>query len=149
MQEQLQEDPVPTPIQDLLTVFKKDLSTISFPDVNKEILDSLATDVRTRAKELEQILASAVVAREALETSHNELLQKASRGLAYAKVFAENDDHIMEKLTKINLGKSVRIQRKTSGEKTADEENIPEKKSRAKKVIEPKPEDAATVSPDV
>jgi hypothetical protein len=121
MSDEFNEDPISPSIQELLTVFKNDLAKVAFPDVSLETLESLAQKVRTGAKELEEALKRAETIRESLEAGQNDLMAKAMRGLAYAKVFAEGNDALLEKLGKINLGKTSRAPKKTSSEKSKSE----------------------------
>jgi hypothetical protein len=126
MSDELFEDPISPAIQELLTVFKKDLASVVFPDVSQETLESLTQKVRSGAKELQDALKRAETARESLESGQNELLAKALRGLAYAKVFAEGNDALLEKLSKINLGKTNRSPKKSAPEKPKTEKPQPE-----------------------
>jgi hypothetical protein len=121
MSEELLEDPVPPSVLELLTIYKTDLAKVSFPDVSLETLESLTQKVRKGAKDLQEALKAADAAREALESGQNELITKAARGLAYAKVFAEGNDDLIEKLSKISLGKTLRTPKKTSQEKSKSE----------------------------
>lgn len=143
MQPEIIENPVAQPILELLSVYDESLPTVSFPDVSSDILKSLAADVTTKAQELADALAIAEEARVVLDASQNELLLRSTRALAYAKIFAEHDDAMSEKLAAISLGKSVRIQKK--GEKTRsvmadgdenDDGKKEVKKSRVRKLTE-------------
>jgi len=126
MNDELFEDPVSPSVQELLIVFKNDLSAIVFPDVSLDTLETLTQKVRLSAKELQDALKRAQTAREALEAGQNELLAKAMRGLAYAKVFAEGNNELLEKLNKITIGKAGRSPKKTVLEKPKAEKPHPE-----------------------
>jgi hypothetical protein len=117
MSEELFENPISPSVQDLITLFKKDLAAVVFPDVSLETLESLTEKVKSSAKELQDALSRAESARESLEAGQNELLAKAVRGLAYAKVFAEGNDELLGKICKINLGKAARSPKKNASEK--------------------------------
>lgn len=148
MKEEIIENPIPSPIQDLISLFKKDLASVAFPDVSQAILEDLATNVEAKAAELAKTQAQAQAIAEELETTQNELLSKAIRGLAYAKVYAEDREELLEKLGQINLGKSGRAVRKNTekpkGEpSTEDAEKSGEKKTKAsKKATEQKIEES-------
>lgn len=138
MSDELFEDPISPSVQDLVTIFKNDLASVTFPDVSLETLESLATKVRSASKELGAALKQADAAREALEAGQSELQAKAVRGLAYAKVFAEGNDALLEKLSEITLGKAGRSPKKNVAEKpkvekvnevTPDSQKAEEKKS--------------------
>jgi hypothetical protein len=117
------DDPISTPIKEMLTIFQRDLSSVTFPDVSQSILENLIEDVRKNAVELETANAQVIAAREALEASQNDLLQKCLRGIAYAKVYAEDKEELLETISKINLGKPQRLQKK------ADKDEKTEKKA--------------------
>jgi hypothetical protein len=123
MSEELFENPISPSVQDLITLFKKDLAAVVFPDVSLETLESLTEKVKSSAKELQDALSRAESARESLEAGQNELLAKAVRGLAYAKVFAEGNDDLLEKICKINLGKAARSPKKNVSEKPKSEKS--------------------------
>jgi hypothetical protein len=113
MNNEIYEEPVSPQVQELINVFKNDLSAVSFPDVNLEILETLVQKVTSGAKELNDIMSHVDEVRQSLEDSRNELQTKSIRGLAYAKVFAEGNSNLLEKLSGINLGKTSRSSKKT------------------------------------
>jgi hypothetical protein len=116
MNDEIIEETISPSILELLAVFKTDLSSVSFPDVNLEVLDNLEQKVKSGAKELQDALNRADSMREALEAAQNELLSKAQRAMAYAKVFAEGNEALLEKLSGISLGKT-RSPKKTAVDK--------------------------------
>jgi hypothetical protein len=67
-------------------------------------------------KALEQARALLETAQQNLENSQNELLQKSMRALAYAKIYAEDQEELFEQLSSINLSKNSRSPRKSSSE---------------------------------
>jgi hypothetical protein len=132
------EEPISPSIQDLLTIFKNDLSAINFPDVNQEVLDALVQKVASSAKNLQEALTAVQAARDSLEAAQNELTSKAVRALAYAKVFAEGNDALLEKLSRISLGKTSRSPKKSALEKMSAEKPQPETVSRESQKIDDK-----------
>lgn len=128
------EDPIPAPLQDFYALFKQDLSNVAFPDISIEVLEKLMSDVHEKTKELQDAYSLVTAAQEALEASQNELLQKAVRGLAYAKIYAEGQEELSEKLAKINLTKTNRTTKKAASEPSEG------KRSRSKKTEEQKEE---------
>jgi hypothetical protein len=139
MTQELIDDPVPESIKELLSLFREELSAVSFPDLNADILEHHAEQVRAKALELQEAQAKIASIKESLDASQNELLQKASRGLAYAKVYAEDREELMEKLASISLGgKSSPTRKRASrtevSEGEGDEVQV-EKKPRQKKAI--------------
>jgi len=124
MSDALLEDPIPPSVGEIVTVFKNDLSSVNFPDVSLETLETLTQKVRTAAEELSNALQRAEAAREALEAGQAELHAKAARGLAYAKVFAEGNDALLEKLSSITVGKAGRSPKKAVSEKPKAEQSV-------------------------
>lgn len=116
------DDPISTPIKEMLTIFQRDLSSVTFPDISQSILENLVEEVRKNAAELEAANTLVITAREILEASQNDLLQKCSRAIAYAKVYAEDKEELLENISKINLGKPQRLPKK------ADKDEKSEKK---------------------
>jgi hypothetical protein len=128
-------DAISAPIQDLLQVFKEHLSSVMFPDVSFEILEALIKKVASNTNELQEALAKVEAVRADLELNNNELLQKAVRGLAYARIYAEGNGPLLEQLSKITIGKPVRVQKKSPAQKPspADEAPVINEKSDDKK----------------
>lgn len=120
------ENPIPAPVQELYDLFKQNFSNVAFPDISVEVLDKLINDVQEKANALQEAYNLVNAAQEALESSQNELLQKSMRGLAYAKIYAEDREELLEQLSGINLAKS-RASKKTNSEQTEG------KRSRSKK----------------
>ncbi|MDG5814985.1 hypothetical protein QA601_07850 [Chitinispirillales bacterium ANBcel5] len=107
---------IPEPVQDLKNIFKDELSEVSFPDVSSDVLDELTQEVENKAHELEKIKELLAAAHEALEMANQDLITKASRGLAYAKVYAEGNDELMEKLNSIKLTRAQKAVKKSSSD---------------------------------
>ncbi len=120
------ENPIPAPVQEFYDLFKQNFSNVAFPDISVEVLDKLINDVQEKANALQEAYNLVNAAQEALESSQNELLQKSMRGLAYAKIYAEDREELLEQLSGINLAKS-RASKKTNSEQTEG------KRSRSKK----------------
>ncbi|HEX2956114.1 MAG TPA: hypothetical protein VHO70_04765, partial [Chitinispirillaceae bacterium] len=143
MTQELIDDPVPEPIKELLSLFREELSAVTFPDINADVLEQYAEQVRAKALELQEAQARIASIKESLDASQNELLQKATRGLAYAKVYAEDREELIEKLASISLGgKSSGTRKRVSRTDTTEaegDESQGEKKSRQKKSTSEEP----------
>jgi hypothetical protein len=129
------DDPISAPIKEILAIFQKELSSVTFPDVSQTILENLIEDVRKNAVELEAANAQVIAARETLEASQNDLLQKCLRGLAYAKVYAEDKEELLENILRINLGKPQRIPKKTDKNRTDKFEDSTLEEKNEKKTV--------------
>ncbi len=100
---------LPPSLQDLVDLFQGPLQAVRFPDIDAERLMALVAEVgvaQEAVEEAEQLLAEAKREREErLEA----LVNKAHRALAYARVFAEEDQELSAKLATVNLPKSRKI----------------------------------------
>jgi hypothetical protein len=103
--------PIPTPIQTVLALFTTSLADVRFADVDAEQLARLAADVEAAAENVAAAQATLDVAREALQESQDALLHKAQRALAYARVYAENDESLLARLEAISLPRAARRSR--------------------------------------
>ncbi|NLL14822.1 MAG: hypothetical protein GX267_15570 [Fibrobacter sp.] len=110
------ENSIPAPVQEFYELYQQNFSSVSFPDVSLEILDKLISDVHEKMKALEEARALLDTAQQNLENSQNELLQKSMRALAYAKIYAEDQEELFKQLSSLNLAKSSRSSRKSSSE---------------------------------
>jgi hypothetical protein len=101
-------EPIPLPVQAVLDLFAHDLADVRFADVDASALERMATDVKSAAT----VVASAEVAldhaRAALHERQETLLQHAQRALAYARVYAENDEAMSARLEAITLPRAAR-----------------------------------------
>ncbi|MBN1652918.1 MAG: hypothetical protein JXA30_04000 [Deltaproteobacteria bacterium] len=105
-------EPIPSPVCDLVAVFEKQLSGVQFPGVDHQTLASLIERVRGSAEELASVKAQVAAAETALENARTELLDKAKQALAYAKIYAAVDPELLERLNGIELGKRQKKQLK-------------------------------------
>ncbi len=134
------ENPIPAPVQEFYELYKQNFSSITFPDINLGILDKLISDVHEKMKALEEARALVNTAQQELENSQNELLQKSMRGLAYAKIYAEDQEELLNQLSNINMAKNSRSSKKNSLE--AGEV----KRTRSKKQEKTEPAEEAQMS---
>lgn len=121
---------LPPSLQDLVDLFQGPLQTVQFPDIDAPRLLALVAEVgaaQEAVHEAEQLLAEAKREREErLEA----LLNKAHRALAYARVFAEEDQELSAKLATVNLPKT----RKTPlGDTPFHEESAPRRRARQRR----------------
>jgi hypothetical protein len=91
------------PIQALLDLFQRDLAQVRFGDIDARRLSALAADVEAAAEALAAHEATASRLRSTLTESQDILMQQAQRALAFARIYAENDDELAAKLSQIAL----------------------------------------------
>ncbi len=103
------EPPVPTSIQAVLALFDNELAELKFPDLDRSVLQQAAHSVGTHAEELARAEAAVQAARELVAESQELLLQKCQRALAYARVYAEDNLELLQKLELISLPRSGRV----------------------------------------
>jgi hypothetical protein len=102
---------IPIPVQAVVELFETTFSEVRFADVDTKTLAHAAAGVR----ELAAVVASAQVALDnagrALQERQDALLQQAHRAMAYARVYAENDDALTQRLNAIALPRAPRRSR--------------------------------------
>ncbi len=111
--------PSPSAIQSVLELFKGPLASVRFADVDAAGLANLAAEVESAADEVNAHEAKLAQLRLELAGRQEALLLLAQRALAYARVFAENDDALLEELNRISLPRAAKT-RKPSATKTTN-----------------------------
>lgn len=101
-------DPVPVGVTQVLDLFKGPLSKISFPDVSSKTLEAACDDLRASDAAVQDAFAALEQAQARLAQEQAQLQRLAERGLAYARVFAQEDDALLEQLNGVELGKKPR-----------------------------------------
>jgi len=96
-------DPVAQPFVALMDVFGAHADTLRFPDVDHVMLEELAGQVREAATEVAQCEQALAHARRALDERQAVLRLRAERGMAYAKIYAEDDATLLAQLDEIDL----------------------------------------------
>jgi hypothetical protein len=131
-------EPISPALRALLEVFSGELSGVKFPEVDEEVLEEAAARVREKAEAVARAQAALEAARQALAESQEVLLQKGQRALAYARVFAEDDAELSQKLEDIHLPRPVRKGARAEGGVAAEtlvqgEEAAPRRRGRPPK----------------
>lgn len=107
-------DAIPEAVEEFLAIYKEKLSDVAFPDVSLEIFNGLIDKVHNGVKSLEAAEKQVVVAQESLNAANDELQQKCQKALAYAKIFADDQEELSERLASISFSKPVRTPRKAA-----------------------------------
>jgi hypothetical protein len=113
------------PLQSLLELFKGPLGNVRFADIDAEGLANLAAEVEAAASEVQRQEGQVAQLREALIDRQEALLQLAQRALAYARVYAENDEALLEEVNRIALPRAPKP-RKPGAAKAVAREARPE-----------------------
>jgi hypothetical protein len=90
--------PIPAADQAVLTLFAGPLSAVSFPGVDRAVLEGAAERVARASEELHRVEILLAEARAALDQGREALAQTCARALAYARVYADGDDELSRHL---------------------------------------------------
>jgi hypothetical protein len=101
-------DAIPPPVQSLLDLFATSLAEVRFGDVDAKTLARAAADVQAAAAIVEGAQSALDEARRTLHELEEALLQNAHRAAAYARVYAENDAALSERVSAIALPRPTR-----------------------------------------
>ncbi len=130
-------DPISPALRALLELFSTELAEVRFPDMNGEVLDAAAEQVREQAEAVARAQAALESARQALHESQEALLQKGQRALAYARVFSEENAELTARLDGIHLPKPARKGAASGADAASaaqgNDENAPRRRGRPPK----------------
>lgn len=90
----------------LLALFASDLAEVRFGDLDHDALVAAASAVDAAAATLAEAERTAVAARAALDRAQGVLTQKGQRALAHARIHAEGDAALTERLQAIVLDRA-------------------------------------------
>ncbi|MCH9688301.1 MAG: hypothetical protein K0V04_43120 [Deltaproteobacteria bacterium] len=107
-------DPVPEAIAALLDLFDAHAEALCFPETDHATLAALADASRHSASDVERCEQALADARRVFDDSCEALRLRATRGLAYARIYAEDDPSLRERLDAIELP----VRRKASPKRT-------------------------------
>lgn len=125
------------PLRALMELFATELAEVRFPDVDIKVLGEAAARVRERAEAVARAAATLEAARQALHESQEALLHKGQRALAYARVYAEEDEALSTRLEALALPRPARKAGRSEGAEvpaTAAEAAPPRRRGRPPKV---------------
>ena len=89
------------PANAVLDLYAHDLANVQFPGVSLAILEQAQSAVKDALNDLAQAEALLEAAHATLLARQDELAQKATRALAYARIYAEADEALAEKVAAI------------------------------------------------
>ncbi len=105
-------DAVPPSIRAALELFETALVDVRFANLDAKTLARAAADVHAVASVVASAQAALDSARSALQERQDVLLEQVQRAVAYARVYAENDEALTQRLNAITLpraGKGARV----------------------------------------
>lgn len=109
---------LPPPVQSVLELFRGPLASVRFADIDGAGLSQLADEVEAAASEVREQEAKLAELRQSLAQRHEALLALAQQALAYARVYAENDEALLDAVNRISLPRATKP-RKGPGSKGA------------------------------
>jgi hypothetical protein len=118
--QQTHENPVAPACKAVLDLFDGELAEVKFPEIDRETLDEAAREVQERFDALIRAEAALALARETLQESQEALMAKCQRAVAYARVYAEDNSELGQRLEAISLPRGAR-QRGPGKESAGDE----------------------------
>ena len=124
---------IPAPIRTLLDLFTDSLADVRFADVDGQTLGRCAAEVESAAEAVASAQAALDAARETLQLKQDVLLQRAQSALAYARVYAENDDALSRQLDGVCLPRSTRRPRGVGLVLSAEPQPAPRPRGRPRK----------------
>ena len=131
---------IPTQVQAVLDVFATALVDVRFADMDAAALARLAAEVNLATEAVQAAQVALEDAALALKERQNALLLHAQRALSYARVYAENDAALSERLDAISLPRAPRRVRTDDEALVLSSDPVPapvrRKRSRAEPVAE-------------
>jgi hypothetical protein len=109
---------ISAPVQSVLDLFQGPLANVRFADIDAAGLSKLAADVEAVASEVSRQEAAVAELRQTLSVRQEALLGLAQQALAYARVYADGDEALLEELNRIALPRAPKA-RKPSSPKAA------------------------------
>jgi hypothetical protein len=103
---------IAAPIRAAIELFETTLSEVRFPDVDARTLASAAAEVDAAGRAVSSAQAALDSARSALQERQDALLGQVYKAIAYARVYAENDEALIQRLNEIALPRGGRVPRK-------------------------------------
>lgn len=96
--------PIPPAAQLVLDFFDNELVDVQFPGISQATMQAAAENVEALAEEVERAEAALAAAQQTLGEGQELLLLRCQRALAYARVYAAEDDELSRRLQAIVLG---------------------------------------------
>ncbi len=115
-----------SPVQAVVAIYTGPLQGVRFADIDSDSLAHLATEVESITSDVEKLEAQLASLRSALAQKEESLLVLTQQALAYARIYAENDETLTAELNAIALPRATKP-RKNGVSKS------PERKARAPK----------------
>jgi hypothetical protein len=102
-------DSIPLFAREVIGLYAEAMPEVRFPDLDLEVLENTAAELRTALLSVERAAAELEAARSAAQR-HSELLQaRTARALSYARVFAEGNALLTERIVALGRSESATV----------------------------------------
>jgi hypothetical protein len=105
---------ISSPVQSVLALFQGPLANVRFADIDAAGLSKLAGEVEAAAGEVERHEAILADLHQTLLQRQEALVSLAQQALAYARVYADGDEALLEELNRITLARSAKPRKPTA-----------------------------------
>ena len=102
------------PVQSVLDLFQGPLANVRFADIDAAGLSKLAAEVEAAAGEVERHEAIVAELHQTLLQRQEALVTLAQQALAYARVYADGDEALLEELNRITLARAPKSRKPTA-----------------------------------
>lgn len=106
---------IPESVRAIVNLFGDPLADVRFPDIDRDRLLAAVAEVEQRSSDLQHALETVQAARTELEAAQSELHELARRAHAYARVFAEGDPELTERVARIAIAEQVPAPKRKRG----------------------------------
>jgi hypothetical protein len=106
---------IPESVRAIVDLFGEPLADVHFPDVDRDRLLAAVAEVEQRGADLQRALLAVQASRAELENSQAELHELARRAHAYARVFAEGDAELSERIAGIAFDEQTAAPKRKRG----------------------------------
>lgn len=102
-------DSIPLFAREVISLYAEAMPDVRFPDLDLEVLESTAAELRSALLSVERATAELEAARAAAR-QHSELLEaRTARALSYARVFAEGNAVLTERIVALGRSKDATV----------------------------------------
>lgn len=102
-------DSIPPFAQDVINLYTEAMPDVRFPDLDLEVLESTAAELRAALLNVERATAELEAARAAAQQQSELLEARTARALSYARVFAEGNALLTERIAALGRSKSAAV----------------------------------------
>jgi hypothetical protein len=102
-------DSIPLFAQEVISLYAEAMPEVRFPDLDLEVLENTATELRTALLSVERATAELAAARAAAQQQSELLEVRTARALSYARVFAEGNALLTERIVALGRSKSSTV----------------------------------------